>query len=120
MDLLREIVRIRLHLMATHLLTVTSAEGDSHGLRLSPGIRLSQTKDRPAIGQMTQGARLELRRPDGTRLRTVLVTYGIAVLRGDDGALYTYEDPADAEIRLTLPGDVPAAEVPAGTEVWLL
>jgi len=106
--------------MATYLLTVTSVEGDSHGLRLFPGIRLSETKDRPAIGQMMQGAQLELHRPDGTRSRTVLVTYGIAVLRGDDGALYMHEGPADAEIRLTIPGDVRAAEVPVGTEVWLL
>ncbi len=62
--------------MATYLLTVQLAEDDSQGLRLSPGIRLSQTKDRPAIGQMMQGAELELRLPNGTTMRTVLVTTG--------------------------------------------
>jgi hypothetical protein len=57
--------------MATYLLTVQAAEGDSQGLRLSPGIRLSETKDRPAISQMIQGAELKLRRPNGTSLQTV-------------------------------------------------
>ena len=106
--------------METYLLTVQGAEGDSQGLRLSPGIRLSQAKSRPAIGRMIQGAELELRRPDGTRLRTVLVTYGVSVRRGEDGALYLDDGPADPEIRRTIPGDVRAGQVPAGTEVWLL
>jgi hypothetical protein len=106
--------------MGTYLLTVQVAEGDSQGLRLSPGIRLSQTKDRPAISQMMQGAELELRRPDGSTLRTVLVTYGVSVWRGADGALYMPDDPADPEIKLTIADDVPAEQVPAGTEVWLL
>jgi hypothetical protein len=107
-------------LMATYVLTVEVAEGDSQGLRLCPGIRLSQTKDRPAIGQMLQGAELELRRPDGTSLRTVLVIYGVSVWRGEDGEFYMYDDPADPVINLTIPGDVPADQVPPGTEVWLL
>jgi hypothetical protein len=106
--------------MATYLLTVQVVEADRQGLRLSPGIRLSQTKDRPAIGQMTQGAALEFRRPDGTSSRTVLVTYGVSVWRGADDALYTSDDPADPEIWMTIPAEVQAELVPPGTEVWLL
>jgi hypothetical protein len=40
---------------------------------------------------MMQGAQLELRRSDGTSLQTVLVTYGVSVWRGEDGALYTHD-----------------------------
>lgn len=106
--------------MATYLLTVQAATGDNEGLRLSPGIRLSSTKDRPAISQMMQGAKLELRRPDGTSLQTVLITYGVSVWRGEDGAFYMHDDLADPEINLTIAGDSCAEQVPAGTEVWLL
>ena len=106
--------------MATYLLTVQTAECDNEGLRLFPGIRLSQTKDRPTISQMMQGAELELRRPDGTGLRTVLVTYGVSAWRGEDGAFYMRDDPADPEIKLTISGDIQAEQAPAGTEVWLL
>jgi hypothetical protein len=90
------------------------------GLRLSPGIRLTQTKDRPAIATMMQGAKLELRLPNGSIIATTLLTYGVSVWRGDDGGLYVNDDAADAEIKLTLPGDHSAADIPVGTEVWLV
>ena len=92
--------------MATYMLTVQATESGSLGLRLSPGIRPSEWKDRSAISQMMQGAELELRRPDGTSLRTVLIQYGVSVWRGEDGALYMYDDPADPEIKLTVSSDV--------------
>jgi hypothetical protein len=106
--------------MPTFLLTITAVEADSQGIRLSPGIRLSHTTDRPAIRHMMQGAALELRRPDGSRQQTCLVTYGVSVLRGDDGAFYMHDDPTDPEIKITLPGDLSPNEIPPGTEVWLL
>jgi hypothetical protein len=106
--------------VATFLLTVKAVDADGQGLRLSPGIRLSQTKDRPAIGTMMQGAPLELRRPDGSVISTTLVTYGVSVWRGDDGAMYMHDDPADAEIKLNLPADLSLDEIPVGTEVWLI
>jgi hypothetical protein len=46
--------------METYLLTVKEVDEDSQGLRLSPGIRLTQTKDRTVIGAMMPGANLEL------------------------------------------------------------
>ena len=50
-----------------------------------PGIRLSQTADRPAIRKMTQGAALEFRAGQAAlRHRTTLVTYGVEVERGSD------------------------------------
>lgn len=106
--------------MATYLLTVQRAERTEQGLRLSPGIRSSQTKDRPAIGRMSQGARLELRLPDGARRLTCLVTYGMSIWRGADGSLYTNGDPTDPKIKLTLPVDLSPEDVATGTEVWLL
>jgi hypothetical protein len=106
--------------MSTYLLTVESVEPDNLGTRLSPGIRLSETKDRPAIAKMIQGARLELRRPDGQSKTTVLVTYGISVLKDDDGAIYLRDNPHDPEIRLILPSDVDGRDLAPGTEVWLL
>ncbi len=106
--------------MPTYLLTVQQTERTVQGLRLSPGIRPSQTTDRPAIGTMRQGARLELRRPDGARQRTHLVTYGISVWKGEDGAIFTQENPSDPEIKLTLPEGLASEDVVEGTEVWLL
>lgn len=106
--------------MATYLLTVRAAVTDNLGLRLSPGIRPSQMKDQPAIRQMTMGAELELRRPDGTSLRSVLGHFAISLWKGEDGALYLHDTLTDPEIELTIWGDVSPEKVPAGTEVWLL
>jgi hypothetical protein len=105
--------------MPTYLLTVETAERDSLGIRLGPGIRLSETRDRPAVGRMTQGDKLELRQTDGTITRTSLVTYGVSV-NEKEGSLYLDGDPADPEIRLTLPGELTTSQVAVGTEVWLV
>jgi hypothetical protein len=102
------------------MLTVRGAATDGAGLRLSPGIRLSETKDRPAISRMTQGARLELRRPDSSVQDAVLVTYGVSVWRQDDGTLVMYGDPSDPEIEITVSPGLTPDDVPPGTEVWLL
>lgn len=106
--------------METYMLTVKEVDEDSEGLRLSPGIRLSQTKDRTVIGAMMPGANLELRRPNGSCINTTLVTFGVSVWRGDDGAFYLQDDPANPEIKLTLPADLSRDEIPVGTEVWLV
>jgi hypothetical protein len=106
--------------METYLLTVKEIDEDSQGLRLSPGIPLDETKGRPEIGAMMQGANLELRRPNGTRSNTTLVTYGVSAWHGDDGELYMQGDLSNAEIKLTLPADLSRDEIPVGTEVWLL
>jgi hypothetical protein len=106
--------------METYLLTVKDVDFDGLGLRLSPGIRLSEIKDGPGIKTMMQGAKLELRRPNGTRGSATLVTYGVTAWSGNDGALYIQDDPADAEIKLILPADLSREEVPVGTEVWLV
>ena len=105
--------------MATYLLTVERVERTEQGLRLSPGIRLSRTTDRVAIGQITQGASLELRRADGTTQLTRLVTYGVSAWRGEDGSLDTNEDPSDPEIKLVIPADLSLEVLATGTEVWL-
>lgn len=106
--------------MPTYLLTIGAARPLDSGIRISPGIRLSQTADRPAIRTMMQGAPLELRSPNGLRRPTTLLTYGVEVERGADGAIYMRGDPKDAEIKLTLPSDVPMSACTPGTEVWLL
>jgi len=104
----------------TYILTVQSSSRDQHGSRIAPGIRLSQAQDRPAIGQMMmQGSQLELHHPDGRVIHTTLLTYGVSV-REEGGYLYFAGDPADPEIELTLPGDVAASDVVAGTEIWLV
>src|SRR4051794_36998253 len=89
--------------MPTYLLTIEGVHLVNNGIRVSPGIRLSQTADRPAIRTMMQGDSLELRLRDGARHRTTLVTYSVEVERGADGAMYMCGDPKDAEIKLTLP-----------------
>lgn len=106
--------------MPTYLLTIEDIRQVDQGIRVSPGIRLSQTSDRPAIRTMMQSAALELRSPDGIRHQTTLVTYGVEVERGADGAIYLRGDPKDAEIKITLPSDVPPEACKAGAELWLL
>ncbi len=101
------------------LLKVTTVEQLDNGLRLSPGIRPSEMQDRPGIGSMTQGSPLELRRPDGTVLETTLITFGVPVMRRDDGTIYTTDDPSDPEIKLTISSDLDPDDVSEGTGVWL-
>jgi hypothetical protein len=69
---------------------------------------------------MIQGASLELRRSDGTRRQTRLVTFGISLFKAEDGSFYTRDDPSDPEINLTLPETLALEDVETGTEVWLL
>ena len=92
--------------MPTYLLTITGARSDDHGVRLSPGIRLSETADRPSVREMMQGAPLELRSPTGARYQTILVTYGVEVERGEDGASYLFGDPKDPEIKYHSSGSI--------------
>jgi hypothetical protein len=103
----------------TYLLTISPAHADDQGVRLSPGIRMSEPADR-AIRTMTHGAALELRSPGGAPRQTYLVTYGVDVDRGEDGAIYMRGDPKDAEIKLTLPADLSPDAYAVGTELWLL
>ena len=106
--------------MPTYLLTVESTTRDGMGLRLTPGVRPSEAKERPAISHMKQGSKLELRRPDGRVSQTRLVAYGVSVWKDEDGALSMNDDPRDPEIKLTLPADTDAEDVPLGTQVWLM
>lgn len=106
--------------MPTLLLTVRQIVADSVGLRLSPGIRPSEMEDRPAIGKMIQGSRLELRCPNGVIRTTTLLTYGVSLWEGENGTLRLYDDPRNPEICLTLPPELHEEEVPPGTEVWLM
>jgi len=106
--------------MATFLVTVKQVEVISLGIRLSPGLRPSQTRDHPAIKSMKQGANLELRLPDGTIRAAKLANYGVSVLRDEEGALYLHDHPSDPEIKLIFPADMSPEQIPVGTEVWLV
>ena len=106
--------------MPTYLLTIEAAESDSNGIRLSPGIRLNEMAGRPAFRTMMQGSSLELRSPSGVRYQTTLVSYGVEVERGEDGALYLNSDPKDAEIKFTISADLPSDALVAGTELWFV
>ena len=106
--------------MAIYLLTVERAERTEQGQRLVPVSAPARPGiDRPSA-RCVRARAWELRRPDGVRRLTHLVTYGISVWRGEDGSLYTNEDPSDPEIKLTLPDDLSPEDMAAGTEVWLL
>jgi hypothetical protein len=104
----------------TFLLTVERTHSDEVGLRLWPGIRLSQCSNRPTVAGMMQGSKLKLLRPDGTIGHATLVIYGVSLWRGADGDLYTNEDLSDPEILLTISDDKSAQGVPVGTEIWLI
>ena len=65
-----------------------------------------------------QGSELELREPNGIVRPALLKTYGISAWKQADGSLAVYGDLNDPEIHLTITSE--PAEVPAGTEVWLV
>ena len=107
--------------MATKLLTVEEAFASDEGLHLQPGVLLTWMTAQPDLEGLTSGAALELRRPDGSVVRTTLLKYGASVTRGEDGKFYC---PADENgpiwtIVFTLPPDVCSEDVPPGTEVWV-
>jgi hypothetical protein len=104
--------------MKTFLLVVASVEEPGNGVRLSPGLFRADIEARPGINSMMQGAALELRRPDGSVMTTHLIIYGASVWKQPDGSFHYYGDPKDPEIKLTIEGTI--ADVPPGTEVWLL
>jgi hypothetical protein len=87
------------------------------GLSLNPGIPMKDVSNRPELKDMIQGMKLELRLPDGTRRQTTLATYGVSAYKQPDGSLLVDGDPS---IRLIIPGDIYPAEIPAGTEIWLI
>jgi hypothetical protein len=69
---------------------------------------------------MIQGCRLELRKPDGTKSQTHLVIYGISVEKDGEGNIIYRGDIRNPEVKITLPIEVPDAELVPGTEVWLV
>lgn len=103
--------------METFLVKVTSAEEAAEGVRLSPGLFRADSESRPGIKSMKQGDAIELRRPDGSVVKTRLITYGVSVWKQPDGSFLLYGDPQDPEIKLTIHASID--DVPPGTEVWL-
>jgi hypothetical protein len=79
---------------------VDRAERDVFGIRVFP----SQAAPGPSLpaAPLEQGARLELRRPDGSTGRTWLFGWS-----------------ADREAPLILPAELAPEEVPPGTQIWL-
>ena len=107
--------------MATKLLTVEETFTSDEGLHLRPGVLMTWMTAQPGLKGLMQGAALELRRPDGSVVRTTLLKYGASVTRGEDGKFYC---PGDENgpiwtIVFTLPPDVRPEDAPAGTEVWV-
>jgi hypothetical protein len=106
--------------MPTYLLTISGAERDAVGVRVRPGFLMEEMEERPGIKKIIQGCRLELRKPDGSKGLTHLVTYGVPVEKNGEGDLIYRGDIKNPEVRITLPADVPNEDVVAGTEVWLV
>jgi len=104
--------------MATYILTVDGFVRHAGGVRIRPGVPASAFDERPALDQLIQGAVLELRRPDGWRRRTRLLTYGIEAWRGSDDQVYIDGPPTLQPIVLTLPSEVEDSDLAIGTQVW--
>ncbi|HWE96940.1 MAG TPA: hypothetical protein VG269_23465 [Tepidisphaeraceae bacterium] len=102
------------------LLTIQSIARDTIGVRVFPGFHMRDAEEKPGIKKMIQGCRLELRGPDGSVYETRLVTYGIPVEKDSEENILYRGDIKNAEIRITLPLDVPDHALSADTEVWLL
>src|SRR5262245_48679818 len=107
--------------MAFKLLTVEETFASDEGLHLQPGVLLSWMTVQPELKGLMQGTALELRRPDGSVLRTTLLRYGASVTRGEDGRFYVPSDENGPiwTIVFTLPPEVRSDDVPLGTEVWV-
>ena len=107
--------------MATKLLTIDVAELSEAGLHLRPGVLMTWWGAQPGLAHLMQRTPLELRRPDGSVVRTTLLQYGASVTRDGDGRFLV---PADENgpiwtILFTLPPDVRPEDAPPGTEVWV-
>ena len=106
--------------MPTHLLTVRP--GDVRNGYFFFDRRLSEFHDRPALGRLGKGSRLEFVRPDGGRTRTEVLAVRADGLekggRDDEGTLYWIGD--DPVIRVRLSPLLTDQDAPPGTEVWLL
>src|SRR5215471_11540136 len=107
--------------MATKLITVEETFTSDAGLHLQPGVLLKWLIAQPELEGFVQGWPIELRRPDGSILRTTLLQYGASVTRGEDGRFYCPGDESGPIITIvfTLPADVRPEDVPQGTEVWV-
>jgi|tagenome__1003787_1003787.scaffolds.fasta_scaffold20461959_1 hypothetical protein len=97
--------------MPYHLLTVERVERSPVGVRVLPRILLRRLPDRRPDSTVV------IRLPDGTVRGRFAPMFCVAT--GSDGDGYAIAtDPVNPELSLTIAG-LDAAEVPAGTEVWL-
>jgi hypothetical protein len=106
--------------MPTHLLTVRP--DDVRNGYFFFDRRLSEFHDRPALGHLRKGIRLEFVRPDGCRTQTeVLAVRSDGLEKGgrdDDGTLYGIGN--NPVIRVRLSPLLTDQDAPPGSEVWLL
>jgi hypothetical protein len=100
------------------MLTVEHAHRTDTGLQLEPKVKLKWLiAEHPGRPMLMRGQEVELRFPDGNSRTAYVSGFGIeAWLR--DGRLYTYSNPADVSLTLTLAGDLRPEDVPSGTEIW--
>ena len=85
-----------------------------------PGVMMKDLESRPGTEKMIQGCTLELRKHDGSRSRTRLLTYGISVEKDQQGNIIYRGDLHNPEINITLPAEVSDMDLMPGTEVWLI
>lgn len=106
--------------MPTHLLTVRP--DDVRNGYFFFDRRLAEFHDRPPLGQLGKGSRLEFVRPDGSRTRTeVLAVRSDGLEKGgrdDEGTLYWLGN--NPVVRVRLSPLLTDQDAPPGTEVWLL
>ena len=108
--------------METLLLTVEACYPTDEGVMVWPCLSLEALASRPEFRRLREGARIELRRPDGTRCESRIATYGAPVDKGPDGSFYVRGGPdgPEWELRFTLGPELTPEQVPVGTEVWYL
>lgn len=104
--------------MSRYLLTVEGSERFGSELRVRPLVRVKELIERePDLMIPMPGDALQLRLPDGRRVRATVARFGVeAFLR--DGSLYTEGDPTDPVLTLTIV-DLESDALPGATEIWL-
>ncbi len=99
-------------IMPIHIFTIEKTVITDEGLRLLPGVSISDK--RPEVSELIQGCRVVLKTPAQQELLTTLVTYGVSMQQLDNG---DFAIPAEPTIELTV--DVGDIDIPIGTEVWV-
>jgi len=106
--------------MRFYLMTVEGTQQFGEKWRIAPTVLLRSLVERgPTLMMPMAGEEIELRLPVGRVMTAYISSFGIDSWKDSEGNFYTYSDPSDPSLTLTIRCDSDVEEVPSGTEIWL-